>query len=151
ATPPPGAAAAAGTGRTVCPRHTPSYVHLLTRLCREVVSSLQLVAKLDQTAGNATRDRARREFELLADRPVRLVAGEEAVENLAAVVGQPTHRLVHVERLIDPRDRVLVGVHGELALVGYLLPGSRAQLVEADAPGQLRDPRLDRVVAPERV
>src|SRR5262249_45326602 len=109
------------SARTAYLRHTRSYVHLPTRLRSEAISSLELLTELDQTAGNAAGDRAGGGLELLAARPVRLVAGEEAGENLPATLGQAGHRLMHVERLVDPRDRVLVGVDRELALVGHVL------------------------------
>src|SRR4026208_1744893 len=95
-----------------------SYAHLPTRLSWDRFSSLELVAQLDQTAGNPTRDGAGGQLERLPDRAIRLVASEKAVEDLAAVPGQARHRVVDVERLVDPRKRVLVWVGGQLGLVG---------------------------------
>src|SRR6478672_7141175 len=128
-----------------------SYVHLPTRLCGDRFSSLELLTQLDEAAGNAARDRARGQFEGLADRAIGLVASEEAVEDLPAVLGQPRHGVMDVERLVDPCDRVLVRINGELAFVGRILPRARSQPVNADASGQLGDPRLDRLVAAQRV
>src|SRR6266566_340947 len=128
-----------------------SYAHLPTRLCRDRFSSLELLAQLDEAAGNAAGDRAGGQFEGLADRAVRLVPREEAVEDLLAVLGQARHRVVDVERLVDPPDRVLVGICRELAFVGRLFTRARSQPVNADASGQLGDPGLDRLVAAERV
>src|SRR6476660_4482266 len=128
-----------------------SYVHLPTRLCRDRFSSLEFLAQLDETAGNAAGDRAGGQFERFADRAIGLVAGEEAVEDLPAVLGQARHRVVNVERLVDPADRVLVRICRKLAFVGRLLAGARSQAVDADASGQLGDPGLDRLVATKRV
>src|SRR6266699_3058998 len=94
-----------------------SYAHLPTRLCRDRFSSLELLAQLDEAAGNAAGDRAGGQF----------------------------------ERLVDPPDRVLVGICRELAFVGRLFTRARSQPVDADASGQLGDPGLDRLVAAERV
>jgi len=44
----------------------------------------------------------RRQFERIADRPVGLVAGKKNGRDLAAVLGQARHRVVDVERLVDP-------------------------------------------------
>src|SRR6266496_2938499 len=128
-----------------------SYAHLPTRPCGDRFSSLELVAKLDQAAGDAAGDRAGGQLEGLADRPIGLVTREEAVENLAAGLGQAGHRVVHVERLVDPRDRVLVWIRRQLAVLGYLLARARSEPVEADTTRQLGDPRLDRLVATEGV
>src|SRR6266516_688526 len=128
-----------------------SYAHLPTRLCRDRVSSLQLLADLDQAAGDTARNRPRGQLERFADRAIGLVTGEEAVEDLPAVLGQARHRVVDVEGFVDPRDRVFVRVRRQLALLGCLLARARAQPVDAGAAGQLRDPGLDRLVVAERV
>src|SRR6266700_6571416 len=99
-----------------------SYAHLPTRLSWDRFSSLEFVAQLDQTARYSAGDGAGGQFERIADRPVGLVAGEKTVEDLAAVLGQARHRVVDVERLVDPGDRVLVRVCDQLALVGCLRP-----------------------------
>jgi hypothetical protein len=103
-----------------------------------------------KATGNPARDRAGRQIERLPDRAVALVAGEEAVENVLAVLGQLDHRFVDVESLVDLGERVLVGARG-LGLVGRLFARPGSDLVDAQAPGQLGDPGLDRVVAPQRV
>src|SRR5437870_2268112 len=128
-----------------------SYAHLPTRLSWDRFSSLEFLAQLDKAARNTAGDRARGQLERLADRSIGLVAGEEAVEDLAAVLGQPGHRFVDVECLVDPRERILVRVCLQLCLVGCLLSRARAQAVDADTPGELGDPGLDRLVAAERV
>src|SRR6266403_5134749 len=117
-----------------------SYAHLPTRLCRDRFSSLELLAQLDEAAGNAAGDRAGGQFEGFADCPIRLVAREEAVENLPAVVRQTGHRVVDVEGVVDPADRVLVRIYREIAFVGRLLARARSQPVDADASGELSDP-----------
>src|SRR3954469_9651401 len=128
-----------------------SYAHLPTRLCGDRFSSLEPVTELDEAAGDPACDRSGGQLERLADRPIRLVAGKEAAEDLAAVVGQAGHRLMDVERLVDPSDRVLVGVGCKLALLGCLLARARPQPVDAGPAGELREPRLDGLVATERV
>src|SRR5205807_2810681 len=65
--------------------------------------SLQLV----QAARDPARDRPRRQIERLADRAVALVVGEEAIEDLAAVLGHRRHGLVNGERLVELRDRLV--------------------------------------------
>src|SRR3954463_10865736 len=106
-----------------------SCVHLPTRLSSELVSSLELVFQLDQTAGNTACNRPGGQLQRLADRAVALVPREEAVENLAAVFRQADHRIVHVERLVEPREDVLIGVRGQLTLLGCLLPRACADAV----------------------
>src|SRR5437868_1721196 len=128
-----------------------SYAHLPTRLCWDRFSSLEFLAQLDEAARNPAGDRAGGQFERLADRPVGLVTGKKAVEDLSAVLGEARHRVVDVERLVDSPDGVLVGVNSQLGLVGRLLPRARSQTVDADAPGQLGDPGLNRLVAAQRV
>src|ERR1700756_3419853 len=98
-----------------------SYAHLPTRLSWDRFSSLELVAQLGQTARNSARDGAGGQLERLPDRAIRFVAGEETVEDLAAVLWEARHRVVDVERLVDPRKRVLVWVGGQLGLVGCVL------------------------------
>src|SRR5438552_12925640 len=98
-----------------------SYVHLPTRLRSGVISSLEFLSQLDEAARDSACDRARRQLERLADRPVALVPSEETVEDLAAASGQAGHCLVDVERLVDARDCVLVGILRGLVPVGRLL------------------------------
>src|SRR5205823_14965038 len=128
-----------------------SYAHLPTRLCWDGFSSLELFAQLDETARDAAGDRAGGQLERLADRAIGLVAREEAVEDLAAVLAQTGHRVVDVKSVIDPCDRIFVRIRRELALVGRVLARARPQAVDTDAARQLSDPGLDRLVAAERV
>src|SRR5438105_12393491 len=128
-----------------------SYAHLPTRLSWDRFSSLEFFAQLDEATGNTAGDRAGGQLERFADRPVGLVAREETVEDLPAVLGQARHRVVDVERLVDPRERILVRVRLQLGFVGCLFPRARSQAVDADAPGELGDPRLNRFVASQRV
>ena len=84
------------------------------------------------------------DVERVADRPVALVAREEAVENLAAVPREPVERMVDVEGLVEPLDYLLCV--GRLRLLHRLLAGLAAQAVDAEPPGQLAEPRSDRSV-----
>jgi hypothetical protein len=114
---------------------------------RGPASSLHPRAQLGQAARDPARDRARRQVELLADRAVALVPGEEAVEDLPAVLGQLGQELAHHPGLLEPLDRLV-----RLAAVDLLhrLDAARvAQAVEAAAPRQLRDPRPHGVVLAE--
>src|SRR6266513_76867 len=81
-----------------------SYAHLPTRLSWDRFSSLEFFAQLDEATRNAAGDRSGGQLERLPDRPVSLVACKEAVEDLAAVLGQARHRVMDVERLGDPRE-----------------------------------------------
>src|SRR5437868_4233723 len=127
-----------------------SYAHLPTRLSWDRFSSLEFFAQLDEATRNTAGDRSGGQLERLPDRPVSLVACKEAVEDLAAVLGQARHRVMDVERLVDPRDRILVRVRRQIGLVGCFLSCARSQPVDADAAGELGDPGLDRVVAAQR-
>ena len=69
------------------------------------ISSLELRAQLTEAARDPARDRPGREIEGLADRPVALVAGEKAVEDLAAAAGKGAQSVVHVESLVEPLER----------------------------------------------
>src|SRR5262245_66065298 len=110
-----------------------SYAHLPTRPSWDRFSSLERVSKLDQTAGDPARDRSGGQLERFSDRAIGLVAGEEAVEDLAAVLGQCRHRVLDVERLVDPRQRVFVGIGGLLGPVPCRLSGAGAQAGVGDA------------------
>src|SRR5215510_2367331 len=128
-----------------------SYAHLPTRPSWDRFSSLERVSKLDQTAGDPARDRSGGQLERFSDRAIGLVAGEEAVEDLAAVLGQCRHRVVDVERLVDPRQRVFVGIGCLFGLVSCLFSRAGAKAVDADASGELGEPGLDRLVVAKRV
>src|SRR5207244_11078592 len=111
-----------------------SYAHLPTRLSWDRFSSLELFAQLDEATRNTAGDRAGGQLERLPDRPVSLVTCKETVEDLAAVLGQARHRVMDVERLVDPRKRILVRVGLQLGFVGCLLPCDLYQPVDsADA------------------
>src|SRR4051794_14729503 len=75
-------AAAPRSARRFCLRRMRSCVHLPTRLSSELVSSLELVFQLDQTAGNTACNRPSGQFQRLADRAIALVPREEAGEDL---------------------------------------------------------------------
>src|SRR5262245_33256558 len=88
-------------------------------------------------------------MEGVADRPIALVPREEAVEDVLTVVGQDRECLVDRNRLVQPDQRV---VHfGRLDHVLWMLLGASPQPVDTEAPGQLGEPRPDRVVVPELV
>ena len=70
--------------------------------------------QLDETPGDAARDRPGGKLERLADRPVALVACEEAVEDLAAVLREPGQRVMDVEGLLQLGEHVVVGGLGQL-------------------------------------
>src|SRR6476469_9454503 len=100
-----------------------------------------------EAARDSARNRARGQVERLADRAVALVVGEEAVEDLATVVGHRRHRLVNRERLVELRER-LVEVAG-LHVLRRHLPAVQADPVDARPPRQLCEPGPERVVVPQ--
>src|SRR5262249_52801903 len=104
-----------------------------------------------KAAGDAAGDRARGQVERLADGLVALVAGEEAVEDLAAVLRGGCERLVHGERLLEERQGVVGLGQLELLLGGRPLACVYAEPVDAETPGQLCEPGLDGGVVPELV
>ena len=81
-----------------------TYVSLVARRLRAAASSLERVAQPAEAAGDPARDRPLRQVELRRDRPVALVASEEAVEHLLAVLGQLGERLADGERLVEVRS-----------------------------------------------
>src|SRR5918999_5154868 len=122
-----------------------------TRLCRDRFSSLQLGAKFDQTAGNAAGNRARRQIERLADQAVALVPGEEAVEDLPAVPWKRRERIVHRERLVEPRNRVVDPGRLLDGLLAGVLARAGPERVHAEPPRELRQPGTDRLVVAQLV
>src|SRR4051812_12770654 len=120
-----------------------------TRPSCRVGSSFEVVAKLAEAARDPAGDRPGGELELIADRPVALVAREEAVEHLAARLWQPRQRLLHREGLVEVgNDRLVVSRDDFLRRLLAPLVG---EAVEAQPPSQLCDPRPHRRVVPERV
>src|SRR5207245_10292874 len=105
-----------------------------------VVSSLELPPHLDEAARDAARDRAGRQVENLADRPVALVAGEEAVEEIRARIAEGRQRLPDVQREIELREGLGCA---ELDVLRRLDAGALAQAVDAQIPRELREPRTD--------
>src|SRR5438128_8846747 len=57
--------------------------------------------QLAEAARDPARNRPRGQVERFADRAVALVVGEEAIEDLAAVVGHRRHRLVNRKGLVE--------------------------------------------------
>src|ERR671918_1300782 len=111
-------------------------------------SSFEEFAQAGQAAGDAAGDRPRRDPECRTDGVVALVAGEEAVEDLAAVLREAGHRLVDGEGLVQ-RLHGLVGAAGHRLRVDDLLAGARADPVDARAARELADPGPDRLVGAE--
>src|SRR3954470_609395 len=99
--------------------------------------SCEALLQLPEAARDPAGDRAGRDPELLADRPVALVAAEEAVEHLLALVRELGKRLADGERLVE---LVEGGVDSLRLGLGRLLACRRGHPVEADAAGHLRDP-----------
>jgi hypothetical protein len=125
--------------------------HLLTRRAAGLVSSHEHLAELVEAPGDAAGDRPRRKLERLADRAIALVPGEEAVEDLAAMLGQIRQRLVDVERLFELGEDVVRRRLRQLLGIGGELPRAGAQAVDAETAGELRDPGADCLVVAERV
>src|SRR5690349_24324890 len=94
--------------------------HLSTGRGRGRISSLTLeyISKLVEAAREAAGDRPGREAQRVPDSAVALVAGEEAVEDLLAVLRQLGHRVVHVEGVLERGQHVLGGQLGQLVDVG---------------------------------
>ena len=111
---------------------------------------LECGPQLVQAAGDPAGNRPGWEAERVPDRAVALVPGEEPVEDLAAVLGQRGERTVDVEGLLQLREDVHCGRVGDLLLAG-LLAGAGPEAVDAEAAGELRDPRAQRLVVAERV
>src|SRR5207244_2006951 len=100
-----------------------------------------------ETARDAARDRACGQVELLADRAVALVAGEEPVEHVAARLADLLERLPDRERLVERLEHLVDAVR--LELLDRRLTGRLADPVDAEPPCQLRGPRPERVCVPE--
>src|SRR3954447_9178986 len=111
-----------------------------TRLRRDRFSSLvlQFGLQLDEAARDPARDRARRKIQSLADVPVALVAGEEAVEDLLAVVRKRGERVVDVQGLVELGDCVIRA--GRLGKLLGRLAGAGTNRVETQAARHLREP-----------
>src|SRR5919198_1093909 len=115
-----------------------------------LASSLEQLAKASQAPGDAAGDRPRREIEGLADGLVALVAREEAVKDLAAVLRRGGERLVDRQRLVEQGERLLAA--GEQLLVGDgALARAGPQPVDAEPARQLGEPGAEGGVVPELV
>src|SRR5919198_1581477 len=86
------------------------------------LSSLEHATQPIEAARDPARDRAGRDRELLTDRPIALVAGKEAVEDLAAIGRELRQSLPHVEGLVQFRHAIGSGVEEWLDVYGAL-PG----------------------------
>src|SRR4051794_5837425 len=113
-------------------------------------SSLELRPHPRQAARDARGDRARRQGERLADRPVALVAREEAVEDLLAVLRQAGGRPPGPPRLLDLLQPVVERGGGHRLRQRLGRPGG-AQAVDAQAAGELAEPRPDGGVVAQAV
>src|SRR5581483_7911187 len=109
-----------------------------------VVSPIETLTQLAEAARDPAGDRAGRDPERLADRPVALVPAEEAVEHLPALRRERGKRLAHLECLVEHLDRLVGGLESG----GLLAP--RGNSVEADAPRQLGDPGPERLRVAQR-
>ena len=107
-----------------------------------LVSSLELRSQSSEAARDSARDRAGRDLELVRDRLVALVAGEEAVEDVLAGVREPRERLAHGECLLDLLRSALSSARRPL--LGRRLAASARERVETPPPCELRDPRAKR-------
>src|SRR5436190_11933707 len=65
------------------------------------VSSLELSTQLDEAARDAAGDRAGRQLEPVADRPVALVTAEEPVKEVRARFAQAVERPAHRDRKVE--------------------------------------------------
>src|ERR687885_1560010 len=105
--PTPAGRAVARAGGSRCVRRRSSSS---TRRGSADSSSLEHATQPIEAARDPARDRAARDRELLADRPIALVTSEEAVEHLSAVGGELRQRLSYVESLVQLRHLVVGGV-----------------------------------------
>src|SRR5258708_7040599 len=83
----------------------------------------------------------RRKVEVVADLAVAVVAGEEAVEELAARVSELVERFLHGERFVDLLDRSFEPIVEDI--LGRLLSSRGGKAIETHAAGQLADPGPD--------
>src|SRR4029077_15988994 len=109
-------------------------------------SCLEALPEPAEAARDSARDRSRRDTELLADRPVALVTAEEAVEHLLALLRQLLERLADREGVVELLDGSVDA--GRVEVRRFLTFGS-CDPVEADPPGELRDPGAKRLRVPE--
>src|SRR5207249_2881234 len=108
-----------------------------TRRPRPSGSSLQLGPQLPEAARDAARDRPGRQLERVADRPVALVAAEEALEDLPARVADRLQGGAHRQRLVQRRQGLVHPRRLEIVeLRGPFAPAA-AQAVDAEPPRQL--------------
>src|SRR6185437_7263532 len=110
-------------------------------------SSLELVTKFAEAARDAAGDRPGRKAQRGSDHGVALVAAEEPVEDVAAVVRHRQHRLLHRQRLVQPVEAVVDARLERLRIGGLARTG--ADPVDAEPARQLRDPGPYRLVVAE--
>src|SRR5436305_781579 len=139
---PPGQTATRPEAPLCAPRSSP------TRRCRGGGSSLEFYAQLSEAARDAACDRSLRDVERSADRRVALVAREEAVEDLRAVLRKVGERGADGQSLLEAVELVVGSRLDALELgdVEDRLARRGAQPVDRYAPRQLGEPRPDRAV-----
>src|SRR6185503_6794282 len=121
-----------------------SVLSLIRRL-EPLFSSLELSPEFPQAARDPARDRPGRNVEGLADHPVALVAAEEPVQDLGAVLRKVLQRLVDHQRLVDALELVAGSLDLE-DLLDRRLAGARTEAVDAQPPGRRGDPGAQRGV-----
>src|SRR5690349_3165848 len=114
------------------------------------LSSLELPTEFRKAARDPAGDRARRQIQRIPDGAIALVAREEAVQDLGAMLRQRPHRLVDGHRLVE-LGQAVVGPGVLERLLDELFATAAAQLVDAQAPSQGRDPGPDRRVVAQVV
>ena len=113
--------------------------HLSTRRGTGVFLPSRLLERPEprEAAGDPARDRAGRDVERLADRAVALVAGEEAVEDLAALRSESRSRPRAPSSPRRARSITSSAAGSSTSSTGTIAAG-RAEAVEAAVPRQLR-------------
>ena len=92
----------------------------------------------DEAPGDPAGDRPRGKVECLADRLVALVAREEAVEDLPAVLGRGGESLVNCQGLVEQREGLVGIAGGELLIGDGALARRFPEPVDAQAPDDAR-------------
>src|SRR5205814_8750943 len=104
-----------------------------------------------EAARDAARDRPGRQLERVADRPVALVAAEEALEDLPARVADRLQAGAHRQRLVQRRQGLVHPRRLEIVELRGAFAPAAAQAVDAAPPRQLADPGPDRLLPAQAV
>src|SRR6185312_1869964 len=121
---------------------------VMRAVCRSGArSGHELHAEALPGAAHSAGDGALGEPQRGRDPGLALSAHEEPLDDLALAGGQPSDRLMHDDRVVDLRERIVATLGDHLDVLHAVpFPRVAAEAVDRQAPRELTDPRPDRCI-----